>query len=89
MFGVYLGEFPAQVCSQCNESFTDEQTTKKIEQAARKAGVWNLGKKTKIMRSGNSLAVRLPKEITNFLKWKEGSETYIRPEKDKLIIESV
>lgn len=89
MFGVYLGEFPAKVCNKCNESFTDEATTKKIEQTARKAGVWDLGKKTKITRSGNSLAVRLPKEIADFLKWKEGSEAYIRPEKDRIIIESI
>lgn len=67
MFGVYLGEFPAQVCSECGESFTDEETTEKIEQAAKKAGIYGLGKKTKITRSGNSLAVRLPKEIATYL----------------------
>lgn len=89
MFGVDLGVFPVMACSKCGESFTDEATTKKIEMAARKAGVWDLGKKTKITRSGNSLAVRLPKEIADFLKWKEGSEAYIRPEKDKIIIESI
>lgn len=38
MFGVYLGEFPAEVCTKCNESFTDEKTTKAIEEAARKEG---------------------------------------------------
>jgi len=48
MFGVYLGEFPADVCSSCNESFTDQQTTHDIQEAAKKKGIWGLGIKTKI-----------------------------------------
>ncbi len=88
MFGVYLGEFPAEICSNCNESFTDEKTTRAIEEAAKKKGIWGLGKKTKITKTGNSLAVRIPKEIVNFLKLKKGSEAYIHPEKDKIVIES-
>lgn len=87
MFGVYLGEFPAEICSSCNESFTDEKTTREIEEAAKKKGIWGLGKKTKITRTGNSLAVRIPKEIANFLNLKEGKGAYIHPEKDKIIIE--
>lgn len=88
MFGVYLGEFPAQICTKCNESFTDEKTTKKIEELAKKKGLWGLGKKTKITKTGNSLAVRIPKDIADFLNLKEGSEAYIHPEKNKLVIES-
>ena len=38
MFGVYLGEFPAEVCNYCKESFTDEKTTKAIEMAAKEKG---------------------------------------------------
>ena len=34
MFGVYLGEFPAEICSACGESFTDEKTTKSIKEIA-------------------------------------------------------
>lgn len=88
MFGFYLGEFPAQICSKCNESFTDEKTTKMIEDAAKTKGIWGLGKKTKITKTGNSLAVRIPKEIADFLNLKEGKEAYIHPDKNKLVIES-
>ncbi|MDP7115905.1 MAG: AbrB/MazE/SpoVT family DNA-binding domain-containing protein [Candidatus Woesearchaeota archaeon] len=87
MFGTYLGQFPAEVCTKCNESFTDTETTRKIEEVAKKKGIWNLGKKTKITRTGNSLAVRIPKEIADHLNLKEGKEAYIHPEKNKLIIE--
>ena len=40
MFGVYLGDFQAEICSKCNESFTDEKTTRAIEKAAKKKGIW-------------------------------------------------
>ncbi len=66
MFGISLGEFPADICNKCGESFTDEETTGKIEAAARKKGVWGLGVKTKITRTGNSLAVRIPKKSLIF-----------------------
>lgn len=69
------------------ESFTDEETTRLIQEAAKKKGIWGLGVKTKITRSGNSLAIRIPQKIVQFLKIKEGGETYIHPEKNKLIVE--
>ena len=87
MFGVYLGEFPAEICTKCNESFTDEKTTRMIEEAAKKKGIWGMGKKTKITKTGNSLAVRIPQEIAKFLNLKDGKEAYIHPEGNRLIIE--
>ena len=88
MFGIYLGEFPAEVCSTCGESFTDSETTKKIEEMARKKGIWGLSSVTKITKTGNSLAVRIPKKIADYLKLKDGEEAYVHPENNKLIIET-
>tara|TARA_Y100000310_G_C19999138_1_gene497651 strand:- start:68 stop:400 length:333 start_codon:yes stop_codon:yes gene_type:complete len=88
MFGVYLGEFLAETCTKCNESFTDSKTTRKIEEAAKKKGIWGLSKKTKITQTGNSLAVRIPKKIADYLNLKKGKEAYIHPENNKLVIES-
>lgn len=88
MFGVYLGEFPAEVCSHCGESFTDIKTTKKIEATAKKKGIWGLGMKTKIMKAGNSLAIRIPKKIAVYLNLQQGEETFIHPQDHKLVIEA-
>ena len=88
MFGIYLGEFPAEICSECGESFTDVATTQKIEELAKKKGIWGLGAVTKITKTGNSLAVRIPKKLVDYLKLKDGEETYIHPEGSKLIVES-
>lgn len=87
MFGVALGVFPAEVCSSCGESFTDEGTTKAIEEVAKRKGILGLGAKTKVTRTGNSLAVRIPKVIAEYLHLKEGNETFIHPEVGKLVIE--
>ena len=81
MFGVFLGEYPAEVCDVCGESFTDEETTQKIQKAAKQKGIWGLGFKTKITKTGNSLAIRIPQKLARFLKLKEGEETYLHPEK--------
>ncbi len=89
MFGVYLGEFPADICSTCGESFTDEKTTQQIENVAKKKGLWGLGIKTKITKTGNSLAIRIPKKIVQFLHLREGEETYLHPETKRLIIEPI
>ncbi|MBI2147958.1 hypothetical protein HYU19_05840 [Candidatus Woesearchaeota archaeon] len=86
--GVFLGEFPADACHSCGESFTDSETTLKIEEAAKKKGIWGLGSVTKITKTGNSLAVRIPKRIVDYLKLKDGKEAYIHPESDKLVIEA-
>ncbi len=88
MFGVDLGEFPSLICNKCRESFTDEATTRLIEEAAKKKGIWGLGKTTKIAKAGNSIAVRIPKQIAAFLNMKVGQEAFVHPDKDKLVIES-
>ena len=88
MFGEYLGEFPATVCTACKESFVDSEAMKLIEEAAKKKGIWGIGAKTNITKVGNSLAVRIPKRLASHLKIAAGQEAYLYPEKNKLIVET-
>ncbi|MBU1204201.1 MAG: AbrB/MazE/SpoVT family DNA-binding domain-containing protein [Nanoarchaeota archaeon] len=88
MHGVYLGEFPAEICSSCRESFMDSKTTKRVEEAAKVKGIWGLSAVTKITKTGNSLAVRIPKKIADYLKWKEGESAFIHPQDQSLVIEA-
>lgn len=87
MFGVDLGTYAGEKCSVCGEVFTDSSEMIKIEIAAKKKGIWGLGKKSTIARTGNSLAVRIPKQIADFLKIKEGSDVFIHPDKNRLVID--
>lgn len=88
LFGVDLGEFPSLICNKCQESFTDEAATRLIEEAAKKKGVWGLGRTTKIAKAGNSIVVRVPKQIAAFLNMKVWQEAFVHPDKDRLVIES-
>jgi len=88
MFGVYLGEFEAEACTNCGEMFTDSEATQQIEDAAKAKGLWGLGATTKVTKTGNSLAVRIPKKIADYLKIKDGREVYLHPEENKLVVEA-
>jgi|SRR3989344_1723022 len=88
MYGISLGKFPAEVCLKCGEDVFDEKTSDEIDKIAKQKGLWGLAKKVKIVKIGNSLAVRIPKPISDFLKLKEGKDALIRPDKDKIVIES-
>ena len=80
LFGVFLGEYKAEICDKCGESFVDEETMLAIETKAKELGIWGLSKKVKVVHSGNSLAIRIPSSISKFLKLQEGIEISLHPE---------
>lgn len=88
MFGTKLGRYEAEICNKCGESFIDERAMKKLEAKAKEMGVWGLAKKTKVIMSGNSLAVRIPSDIAKFAHLTKGIELVLHPEgKKKIVIE--
>ena len=87
LFGVDLGVYPGEKCTSCGEVFTDSSAMEKIEAVAKKKGIWGLSARTKITKTGNSLAVRIPKKIVDYLKLTNNKEVYVHPEHDKLIVE--
>jgi hypothetical protein len=89
IFGMRLGKFKAEICDCCNESFVDEEEMRKIEEKAKKLGIWGLAQKLKVSKSGNSLVVRIPAKIAKLLCVKVGQEFLLHPEgKEKLILET-
>lgn len=89
MFGVSLGKFPGEACPACKETFLDEPGMAELEQRARKLGIWGLGKKLKVVRSGNSLVIRIPVELAEHMKLKAGTEVYVHPEGEARIVVDV
>ena len=86
--GFDLGAYMAEVCPSCGEVFWKKNDVRKMEERAKRIGVWELEQKTKVATVGNSLAVRIPKRLANFLRLKQGVEVVIHPMgKDKLVIE--
>ncbi len=88
MFGVDLGEYPAEICGSCGESFVDQKAMRKIEARAKELGLWGLAKKVSIAKSGNSLVVRIPADLARFLKLKGGEDALVRPEgRERIVVE--
>jgi hypothetical protein len=84
VFGVYV----AEVCPSCGEVFWNVRDVGRMEIKAKRIGIWSLEQKTRVATVGNSLAVRIPKRLANFLGLKRGVEVLIHPMgKDKLTIE--
>ena len=59
---------------------------KKIQARSKELGLFGLAKKTKVAKVGNSLAIRIPKEIVDFMKLKKEEEVKIVPKSQKELV---
>ena len=85
-----FGEFDADVCEKCGEIIFAEESFDKIEKKAKELGVWGIGRKTKLAYAGNSLIVRIPKDVAMFLNLEKGKEVFVVPaSKKKIMVEIV
>ncbi|MBI2107596.1 AbrB/MazE/SpoVT family DNA-binding domain-containing protein [Candidatus Woesearchaeota archaeon] len=85
-FGVSLGKYKANVCMKCGEAFFDSETAGKIQDKSKALGLFGLAKKTKVAKVGNSLAIRIPKEIADFVKLKKEEEVRIVPKSQNELV---
>ncbi len=89
-FGITLGKFKGFACTRCKETYFNHDTAKKIQAKSKALGLFGLARKTKIAQVGNSLAIRIPKEIAQFMNLKKEKEVRIIPKNtDEMTIESV
>jgi hypothetical protein len=87
-FGIVLGRFKAEECNNCKESFFDSETAKKIQEISKEKGLFGLSRRIKVAQVGNSLSIRIPKELAEFVKLKKKEEVKISPRNQhELIIE--
>ena len=87
--GLDFGLFDADVCKKCGEVFFTEESSDKIDAKAKQLGVWGLSAHTRIGYSGNSLIIRVSKQIVSFMGLKKGEEVTVRPEgKKRLVVEA-
>ena len=84
--GKNIGKFEAGVCSKCKEQIFDEKISRQISSKIKELGLWGLGARTKVSKTGNSLTITVTKKIADFLKLKKGEEVTIYPEDEKRLI---
>ena len=83
-----LGEFDGFICTKCGETLLTEESVVIAQQKAKQLGIFGLAEKTKISKSGNSLMVRIKKNIADYLGLFDGEDVVIHPEgKKKLVVE--
>ena len=77
-----------EVCEKCDETFFTEDGWKQIERTAKSKGLWGIGKRVKIGRSGHSLIVRIPSRLAATAHLKRGGMVFVQPAGEgKLLIE--
>ncbi|MEK6862348.1 MAG: AbrB/MazE/SpoVT family DNA-binding domain-containing protein [Nanoarchaeota archaeon] len=85
-FGITFGKFKSMACSKCGETFFDSKTADAIQRKSKELGLFGLSsKKTKVAMVGNSLAIRIPKEIAKFTNLKKEEEVRIIPKNKREI----
>lgn len=85
---IVLGEFEAEACDRCGEVFFTEASSDEIDRLAKERGIWGFEARTKVSYSGNSLIVRIPKEVVEFMGLEKGDGVRIHPEgKKRLVVE--
>ena len=83
---IELGNFDSDICTKCGEIFFTESASDKIDEMAKENGLWGLERRSKISYSGNSLIVRIPKDIAEFMNLEKGEEIRVHPEGKKRIV---
>ena len=87
-FGIDFGLKRANVCTNCGSEYLPQEVMEEVESEVKKRGLFGLEKRGRVAKSGNSLVIRIPKEIAESLKIKRDQSIVIYPsEPRRLIIE--
>ena len=87
-FGIDFGIKQADICTECGSEYLSQELLEEIEKEVVGRGLFGLERKGHVAKSGNSLVVRIPKEIAKSLKIERDTPIIIYPsEPKKLVIE--
>jgi len=87
--GISCGVLDIEYCEKCGEEYFPEETMEIVEQKLKEHGLWGLQRKeVPLWRSGNSVILRIPKEIADTLHLKPHEKVTLYAEgKKKLIVD--
>ncbi len=87
-FGIDFGLKKANVCTDCGSEYLSQEVMEEVEAEVKRRGLFGLERRGRVAKSGNSLIIRIPKEIADSLRIKRDLPIVIYPsELRKLIIE--
>lgn len=86
--GIDFGVKRANTCTDCGSEFLPHEIMEEIESEVKRRGFFGLERRGHVAKSGNSLVIRIPREIVESLKIKRDLPFIIYPsEPGKLIVE--
>ncbi len=89
-FGIDFGLKDAEVCIRCGSEYLDQETMKEIETIVKERNIFGLERKISVTKSGNSLVIRIPPEIAEYLGIHYKSVVQLFPmDKDRLEVKVV
>lgn len=89
-FGINFGLKDAEVCTRCGSEYLDQETMKEIETIVKERNIFGLERKISVTKSGNSLVIRIPPEIAEYLGIHYKSVVQLFPmDKDRLEVKVV
>lgn len=87
-FGIDFGVRKADICTKCGAEYLSQELMEEVEAEIKRRGLFGLERRGRVAKSGNSLVIRIPKEIAESLKVKRDMPIIIYPsESKKLVIE--
>ena len=66
-FGIDFGLRDAEVCIVCGSEYLDQETLKEVEIEIKKRNIFAMERKVQVDKSGDSLVIKIPPEIAEFL----------------------
>lgn len=85
--GIDCGILDVEICSTCGEKYFPEETMEIVQEKLKKEGLWGVQRKeVSLWKSGNSVLLRLPKELTEILSLRPDQKVRMHNEGKKRII---
>ena len=78
-FGIDFGSQPCEICKSCGEEFISDEVMEIVDVELKKRKLFGIEKRVKISKSGRSVIVKVPDEITGFKIHKRSVEIELAP----------
>jgi len=88
-FGIDFGMRKANVCTRCGTEYIEQEVMEEVEREVKRRGLFGLERRGRVAKSGNSLVIRIPREIAESLKIKRDLPIVIYPADSKRLIVEV
>jgi hypothetical protein len=85
-FGIDFGVRKADICTECGSEYLSQELMEEIEREVKRRRLFGLERRGHIAKSGNSLVIRIPKEMAESLKVKRDMAFVMYPSQPRTLV---